>query len=175
MFRNYLKLAWRNLLKRKAFSAINIFGLAIGLTCCMLIALYIYNELSFDKHHAAADRVFQLGTVFIDEGVERRGANSSAPLGRMLQETYPEIEATARMMRLWRDDKTLFQVKNNSGTLQSFYETKGFLADSSLFEVLSFPFAEGNPRTALLAPNSVVISQALARRLFGNGPAHPGK
>ncbi len=97
MLTNYLKIAWRNLVKNKVFSAINIFGLSIGLTCCMLIALYIFNELSYDKHHKNGDRVFQIGAVSINEGVEERRAKSSAPLGRMLQQELPEIEASTRL------------------------------------------------------------------------------
>ena len=171
MIRNYLKLAWRNLKKNKAFSFINIFGLSIGLACCMLISLYVYNELSYDKHHTNGERIYQVGTVFIDQGVDQHGATTSAPLGKMLQQEFPEIEKSARMLSLWADDKTLLQVKENSGVTKSFYETKGFVADSSLFQILSFSFIEGNPQTALLAPNSVVLSEATAKKLFGNHSA----
>jgi putative ABC transport system permease protein len=65
MFRNYLKVAWRNLMKSKIFSLINIIGLSVGLTCCMLISIYLYNEVSYDKYHKDVDRLYQLGTVFI--------------------------------------------------------------------------------------------------------------
>ena len=98
MFSTYIKIAWRKLMKNKVFSFINIFGLSVGLTCCILIALYINHEISYDKHHQNSDRIFQLGTTFIDEGVEESGGNSSAPLGRMLQQEYPDISATARIL-----------------------------------------------------------------------------
>ena len=74
MFKNYVKLAWRNLKKNKVFSFINIFGLSIGLTCCMLISLYVYNELNYDTYHKNGDRLYQLGTEFISAGKEERGA-----------------------------------------------------------------------------------------------------
>ncbi len=170
MIRNYLKLAWRNLMKNKVFSFINIFGLSVGLTCCILITIYIFHETSYDRYHERAKQIYRLGTVFIDQGVEERGLNSSAPLGRMLQQEYPEIEASARALNLFRDDKTLFQL-NENGTVKSLYETKGFLADSNFFQILSFRFKEGDPRTALQEPNSVVIKEDIAQKLFGDQPA----
>lgn len=171
MIRNYLKIAWRNLMKNKVFSFINIFGLSVGLTCCILISLYIYHEISYDKHHGNGSRIYQLGTAFIDQGMEEKGGNTSAPLGRMLQQEFPEITASARILHLFRDDKTLFQVKEADGTLRSFYETKGLLADSNFFHIIKYPFKEGASQTALVAPGSVVISEELANRLFGKEPA----
>jgi putative ABC transport system permease protein len=171
MFKNYLKIAWRNLAKNKVFSFINIFGLSVGLTCCILISLYIYHEISYDKYHKKADRIFRLGTVFIDQGVGEPGANSSAPLGKMIQQEYAEVEASARLLNLFRDDKTLFQATGNDGKLKSFYETKGFLADSNFFQILSYHFKEGSAKTALLEPNSVVINEEIAQKLFGKESA----
>ena len=171
MLKNYLKIAWRNLAKNKVFSFINIFGLSVGLTCCILISLYIYHEISYDKYHKNADSIFRLGTVFIDQGVGEPGANSSAPLGKMIQQEYPEVEASARLLNLFRDDKTLFQVTGNDSKLKSFYETKGFLADSNFFQILTYHFKEGDPRTALLEPNSVVINEEIAQKLFGRESA----
>ncbi len=171
MLRNYLKIAWRNLAKNKVFSFINIFGLSVGLTCCILISLYIYHEISYDTYHKNANRIFRLGTVFIDQGVGEPGANSSAPLGKLIQQEYPEVEASARLLNLFRDDKTLFQVTGNDSKLKSFYETKGFLADSNFFQILTYHFKEGDAKTALLEPNSVVINEEIAQKLFGKGSA----
>lgn len=170
MITTYIKIAFRNLMKNKIFSFINIFGLAVGLTCCILITLYIFHETSYDKYHKNGNRVFQIGTSFIDQGVAESGGNSSAPLGRMLQQEYPEIEATARILKLFRDDKTLFQIETN-GKFKSIYETKGFLADSNLFQLLTYEFKEGNPKTALTEPNSVVVNENIAQKLFGNESA----
>src|SRR5688572_3600121 len=106
MLRNYLKIAWRNLMKNKTFSFINIFGLAIGMTCCMLISLYLYHELSYDQHHKNGDRLYQLGTVFIKQGQEDRSANTPGPMAATMQQEFPEIEKTTRMMKMFADDKT---------------------------------------------------------------------
>jgi len=171
MLRNYLKIAWRNLAKNKVFSFINIFGLSVGLTCCILISLYIYHEISYDTYHKNANRIFRLGTVFIDQGVGEPGANTSAPLGKLIQQEYPEVEASARLLNLFRDDKTLFQVTGNDSKLKSFYETKGFLADSNFFQILTYHFKEGDAKTALLEPNSVVINEEIAQKLFGKESA----
>jgi putative ABC transport system permease protein len=171
MLRNYLKIAWRNLAKNKVFSFINIFGLSVGLTCCILISLYINHEISYDKYHKNANRIFRLGTVFIDQGVGEPGANTSAPLGKLIQQEYPEVEASARLLNLFRDDKTLFQVTGNDSKLKSFYETKGFLADSNFFQILTYHFKEGDAKTSLLEPNSVVINEEIAQKLFGKESA----
>lgn len=171
MLKNYLKIAWRSLLKNKVFSFINVFGLSIGLTCCILITLYIVNETSYDKYHKNGDSIFRVGTVFIDQGIEEKGANSSAPLGKMLQAEYPEIQASARILNLFRDDKTLLQSKENDGNIKAFYETKGYLADSNFFHVLTYQFKEGDAKTALQEPNTVVINEEIAKKLFGSQSA----
>src|SRR5215213_6387134 len=100
MIKNYFVVAWRNLKKKKVFSFINIFGLAIGLTCCILISFYIVHETSYDKHHKNGDRIFQIGTVFINEGVEEPGANSAGALAKMLQQEYQEVKQAARLLNL---------------------------------------------------------------------------
>jgi len=171
MFKTYVKIAWRSVMKNKMFSFINIFGLSVGLTCCILITLYIVHETSYDKFFKNANHIFRLGTVFIDQGVEDKGGNTSAPLGRMLQQEYPEVQSSARLLNLFRDDKTLFQVQLNGGKMKSFYETKGFIADSNFFQILPYQFKEGDARTALLEPNSVVINEDIAKKLFGNESA----
>src|SRR6476620_8207386 len=107
MLKNYLTVAWRNLMKSKIFSFINILGLAIGLTCCMLITLYINNELSYDKHHHNINRLFQLGTVFVKDGKDERMANTPAPMAEAMKQEYPEIEQSTRLMALFAEDKTL--------------------------------------------------------------------
>jgi len=167
MIKNYLKVAWRNLKKNKIFSFINVFGLAIGLTCCMLISLYLYNELSYDSYHKNANRIFQLGTTFVKEGKEDRTANTPAPMAQAMQMDFPEIEKATRLLKMFADDRTLFQYTEPGGNRKSFFETKGFVADSSFFQVLTYKFKEGDPATALINPNSVVINEETARKIFG--------
>ena len=133
MIKNYLKVAWRNLKKNKIFSFINVFGLAIGLTCCMLISLYLYNELSYDTYHKNISRLYQFGTIFVKEGKEERMANTPAPMANAMQMEFPEIERSTRLMKLFSDDKTLFQYSEANGNTKSFYESKGYVADSTYF------------------------------------------
>lgn len=170
MIKTYIKLALRSLLKNRAFSFINIFGLAIGLTCCLLISLYIYHELSYDSHQKLGNRLYQLGTLSILEGKEERYGRTPAPIAKAMQLEYPEIEKTARLINAFQDDKTLFQYREGN-QLKSFYEDKGYLADSTFFQLFTYRFKEGNPATALQDPSSVVISEDIAKKLFGNAPA----
>ncbi|MGZ8511536.1 MAG: ABC transporter permease, partial [Chitinophagaceae bacterium] len=123
MLRNYIRIAWRNLVKNKVFSFINIFGLSIGLTCCMLIGLYIYHEFSYDTQHKNGSRLFQLGTTFVKEGKEDRTANTPAPMARMMQQEFPEIAKSARLIRMFSDDKILLQYTTKEDDKRSFYET----------------------------------------------------
>src|SRR6187200_1294234 len=167
MINNYLKIAWRNLMKNKIFSFINVFGLSIGLTCCMLIALYLHKELSYDTHHKNANSIYQLGTNFVKEGKEDRTANTPAPMAKAMQMEFPEIEKTTRLLKMFADDRTLFQYTEPNGNVKSFFETKGFVADSTFFQVLTYKFKEGDAATALLNPNSVVINEQTARKIFG--------
>jgi hypothetical protein len=97
MLKNYLKVGWRNLMKNKTFSFINIFGLAIGFTCCLLISLYIYNELSYDTYHKDGDRIYQLGSASVLNGKEERRGNTSAPLAKAMQQEYPEHAVTLQI------------------------------------------------------------------------------
>ena len=167
MIKNYLKIAWRNLKKNKVFSFINVFGLAIGLTCCMLIALYLHNELSYDSYHRNAGSIYQLGTTFVKEGKEDRTANTPAPMARAMQMDFPEIEKGTRLLKMFADDRTLFQYTEPGGSVRSFFETKGFVADSTFFQVLTYKFKEGDPATALMNPNSVVLNEVTANKIFG--------
>ncbi|HYJ38350.1 MAG TPA: ABC transporter permease [Chitinophagaceae bacterium] len=171
MIKNYFKIAWRNLMKNKTFSFINVFGLAIGLTSCMLITLYLYSELTYDSYHKNIGQLYQLGTTFVKEGKEDRTANTPAPMARTMQQEFPEIERTTRLMKTFSDDKTLLQYASPSGERKSFYETKAYLADSTFFQVFTYKFIEGDPATALSNPNSLVLSKEIARKLFGNESA----
>ena len=171
MLRNYLKIAWRNLLKSKIFSFINIVGLSIGLTCCMLISIYIYNELNFDSYHQHIERLFQLGTTFVKDGKDFRTSNTPAPMAEAMKLEFPEIDDVARIMPLFNEDKTLFQYKQGAGNPKSFYEKRGFMADASFFKLFNYQFIEGNPGTALAKPNCIVINEEMAKKNFGNAPA----
>ncbi|MEP6681989.1 MAG: ABC transporter permease [Parafilimonas sp.] len=171
MFRNYLKIAWRNIRKNKLFSFINILGLSVGLTCCMLITLYILNETSYDAYQKNADNIYQLGTEFIGLGNFKKLPNTPAAMSEMMQQSFPEIQRAARLAPLYAEDKTLLQVHITNDDVKSFYETKGYLADSTFFRIFTYNFIEGNPETALNNPNTIVLSDEIAKKIFGNQPA----
>lgn len=154
-------------MKHKIFSFINVFGLSIGLTCCMLISLYLYHEYSYDSYHKNGDRLYQLGAIFGKEGEEERKSTVPAALTPALKETFPEIVEGARLLSAFLDDKTIFQYEQADGVVKSFYETKGYLADHTIFQLFTYHFVEGNPTTALVNPNTVVISEEIAKKLFG--------
>jgi len=171
MIKNYIKIAWRNVMKSKLFSFINIFGLAVGLTCCMLITLFILNETSYDAYQKNADNIYQVGTEFIGLGNFSKLPNTPAAMGEMLKKAFPEIQQTARLTGLYAEDKTLLQYNENNGSGKSFYETKGLLADSTFFRMFTYDFIEGNPAAALDNPNAIVLEDDIAKKLFGSQPA----
>jgi len=171
MIKNYFKIAWRNLVKNKVFSFINILGLTIGITSCMLITLYILNEISYDRYQANGKDIYQVGTTFIQQGKEMKMPTTPAPMARAMQMDFPEITMTTRLMGLFAEDKTLMQYNGKNGELKSFYETKGYLADSAFFRMFTYNFIEGNPATALNNPNSIVLSEEIAEKIFGSQPA----
>ena len=161
MFQNYLKIALRNLLKYKTYSFVNLAGLATGLASCMLIMGYIYNELSYDKFHERADRIFRITTELSFPENERKMATTSAPLAEELQKAYPEIENT---VRFWRQGSRIpVQYED-----KEFFEENYLFADQTVFDVFSFPMTRGNPKTALEAPSSAVITERLAKKYFGD-------
>lgn len=171
MIKTYFKIAWNNLKKNKVFSFINIFGLSVGLASCMLITLYILNEISYDRYHRNGDTIYQLGTIFIQQGQENKMPNTPAPMVQAMQMDFPEVEQTTRLMPLFAEDKTLIQFREKNGEPRSFYETRGFLADSTFFRVFTYKFTEGNPETALNEPKAVVLSEEIAKKFFGDQPA----
>jgi putative ABC transport system permease protein len=171
MLKNYLKVAWRNLMKNKTFSFINIFGLSIGLTCCMLITLYLDHEMSYDSYHNNIGDLYQLGTVFVKDGKDERTVNTPAPMAQAMKQEFPEIQEATRLVTLFADDKTLFQYSEPNAAPSSFYETKGYIADSTFFNLFKYDFIEGNPATALTNPNQVVISEEIAKKIFGRSSA----
>ncbi|RRA98160.1 ABC transporter permease [Larkinella rosea] len=170
MLLNYVKVAWRNLLRSKSFSSINVLGLTLGLTCCMLLTLYIRSEWSFDTHHQHARELYLLGSrSTVGQNAGREHAAVSAPYGPALKAEYPEIIQMARLYMA--DEKSLLQVREQGKPLQSFYETKGYQVDSTFFDLFTYAFIEGNPHKALTDPHSVVLSEEVAAKLFGSASA----
>jgi len=162
MFKNHLKIAFRHLRKYKAYSFINITGLAIGMAACILILLYVQDELSFDNFHKNSDNIYRLtrevSYVGSPNHVERR-ANSGAPAGKLLSENFPDIKDIVQLYQT----EGLVDYKNNF-----FYEEKFFFVSSGFFNVFSFPLIKGNPAVALKEPFAVTITEKAAKKYFGN-------
>src|SRR6187402_1508640 len=114
MFRSYFKTAWRNLMNNKVFSLINIFGLTVGLTCCMFITMYLYHETRYDTQHKNIKRLYQVGTTMISGKEERRWPTTPSPLADVMKMAFPQIEATARIVPTRSEDKTLLQVRTGN-------------------------------------------------------------
>ena len=162
MLRNYLKIAWRNLRKQRGLSFINIFGLAIGLACCLLITLYVLDELSYDRYNAKAGRIYRIHTDVKFGGNDSRSAVSADPIGPTLKQDYPQVEQFVRLHQ-----RGTWLVKR-AGSTNSLREDNITFADSTLFDVFTLPLVAGDSRTALTSPNTVVISESAAKRHFGN-------
>lgn len=177
MWQEYLKPALRNLTRNKAQSFINILGLALGLTCCLLLSLYIRDEMSYDKHHKRASDLYRIVTNFHSgSAVDRVGA-ASPPVAMTIKDEVPEVEAAVRILNP-PGVKQYFTTgeKEKARSLlrykdKLFDESDGLLADSTLFDVFTYELKEGYPKNALAQPNSIVLSESLARKFFGEEPA----
>jgi len=160
MLKNYLKVALRNLLRHKSYSFINVAGLAVGITCCLLILLFVQDELSYDRYHEKAERIYRLIVENQAEGKTFNNALSSAPMVPALLRDYPEIESA---VRFYPADASVLVSHED----KRFYEERFFYADAAVFEVFTFPFIKGDPQTALAEPNTVVLTEAMAHKYFG--------
>jgi len=162
MFNNYLKIAFRNLLRYKTFSLINISGLAIGIAGILLIGLYVQDELSYDKFHKKANRIYRL-TISRD-GADASGfVGSMAPIASTLKNKFPELEDYVRFDPFLFKKKHLLSYNNIN-----FYEERFVLADPSIFKVFDFKLLQGDPETVLTNPNDLVITKSKAEKYFGN-------
>lgn len=166
MLRNYFTIAIRNIRRTKAYSTINIFGLSVGVACCLLLTLYVQDELSYDKHQKRLEDLYRITTTFsAGTGIEGFSA-TSPPVALTLKDEIPEIESAARILNPPGVTQSLIKYED-----KVFYETDGLLADSTMFNVLTYEFVEGSPERALTDPNTVVITDKLAHKLFDNEPA----
>ena len=167
MLRNYLKTALRNLWKNKGFSAINILGLAIGLATCLLILIFVMDELSYDRFNKNADRIYRLDGEIKFGGNHFILAVAPAPAGPAALRDYPEVEKEVR----FRGYGGRLVKKGN----QNIKEESMIMADSTLFEVFSLPMVAGDPHTALKEAHSVVLTEKMAKKYFDGveiGRAH---
>ncbi len=161
MIKNYFKIAWRNLLKNKGFTAINIIGLSLGIGCFIMISMYVIDELSYDRYNDKAERIYRINSDIIFGGTELHMAVSADPMGETLKNEYPEVE---QYVRLYASQGAKLIKKGN----EFIREEAVVHADSTLFDVFTLPAIIGNTKTALNAPNTVVITETVAKRYFGS-------
>lgn len=167
MFKNYLKIAFRNMQKQKMYAAINIGGFAIGIAACLLIALYIAHETSYDKNNPNADRIFRIIGEDKRNGVVHSGVSFPAPMAGALKDDFPEIEKAGRTM-----SSKLFGGANNQvrrpDQQNDTYETGFCFADSSILDILNVQMVYGDQKKALSEPYSVVLCKSMADKYFPN-------
>ena len=163
MLRNYTNIAYRSFLRQKGYSIINISGLAIGLACSFMIYLYVQDELSFDTIHTKADRIFRVPEYFEKDGVGERSASNPFGLGPAMVQEYPHL--VEQMVRFFNFQTPVMAIKNPENN-REFNESRLFLVDSTLFDVFDYEMIIGNKETALDNPNSILLTETLARKYF---------
>ncbi len=166
MLKNYVKVTLRNLKKHPGSSFINVSGLAIGMACCLVVLLYVRDEVRFDRYHDNADRLYRLSiyATTLSTGESGNNAASSILWGPALQRDFPDVERYARFVRLVNP--------NNPWVLRhgenAFEETGLLHADAAALELFSWPLRQGDPATALVEPNSIVVTRSMANKYFGD-------
>jgi putative ABC transport system permease protein len=170
MYKNYFTIGWRNLIKQKMYSSIKVGGFALGITACFLIALFIRDELSYDRHIPEADRIFRVVDVYNNNGIIEKGTWFQAPFASALKEDYPEVEKAGRI-----NSSPLFGAGGNefrrADQLENIYEEGFTYADQEFLELLGIPFIYGNPAHSLDQPNTIVLTRQKAEKYFpGENP-----
>lgn len=163
MFKNHIKIALRNLVKFKGYASINIAGLAIGVAACLLILQFVLDEFSYDIHHVNSENIYRVDTHFFLGDKNHKSGSTPSPLAWAMKKDFPEVVESTRIYKVPDVDKWLLTYED-----QSFFEKIGVFADSNFFDVLTYDFLLGNPETALQNPFSVVISDEVATKLFGD-------
>ena len=161
MLKNYIKVAFRNLLRQPGYTALNIVGLTVGIASSLIILLYIFHETSFDKHHSKADRIYRISTEFTEPDGSFKWSVMTSQAAFTIKNENPEIEQAARMTGVSRQGGMQFEVDQ-----VDYLQDNVYAADSTVFELFDYEFVAGNPETALEAPNSIVINESMARKMF---------
>jgi putative ABC transport system permease protein len=160
MFKNYAKIAMRNFFKHKGFSLINIFGLAIGVACCLMIVLYVLDELSFDRYHENAEQVYRVGINGFINNTRFEGVVTCSPMAQTLVQEYPEVIAATRLRNF---GYPVFRYED-----KVFSEERVFWVDQSFFDVFTVSFIRGDMKSALAEPNTIVLTRSMAMKYFGD-------
>lgn len=165
MFKNHIKIAWRNLTKNRQQTLINLLGLTVGTVSCLTILLYVFAQLGYDQHHEDAASIYRVETINERDGKENfNTAAASPPIAFALKEDYPEVAEVGRIVLMDIFNVNLIRASESK---EGYYEPRTYLADSTIFKILNFKFIEGISKTALNEPNTVVLSTTLANKLFG--------
>lgn len=167
MLKNHFKLAWRNLFKNKAYSVINITGLTAGTVCFLYVIMYGYDQLGYDSHHENADHLYRICT-FIKGGNGNNDFNSataSPPIAFGLKNDFPEVEQACRIIYIKGATDKLIK---HGDARQGVFANRGYLADSTVFDIFTYQFVQGVRERALDGPNTIVLSSSLATKLFGD-------
>src|SRR5436305_136447 len=163
MFRNYLKSSWRNIRKNKLFSFINILGLSIGIATCFIIMLYVHDEMSYDKFNVNANNIVRVIFKADLNGGKINESVGMPPLAATMKRDFPQVQDATRI-----EDLGTPKIAYNNTV---FKDDKFATVDPNLFSIFTLPFIEGDAKTALDEPNSVVLTQATAQKYFGKEEA----
>ncbi|MTI38652.1 ABC transporter permease [Fulvivirga lutimaris] len=166
MLKNYIKIAFRNLVRRIGYTSINVFGLAVGISCCLLIGIYVMDEISYDKFHANADNIYRVNINYSMGGTSQSMYVTPTALLPTMKREFNEVVAGTRLF-----DVAMFSPQVVSLNDVSFQEEKFFYADSTFFDIFSFELSEGVKDKALVEPNSVILSESMVAKYFGDNDA----
>jgi predicted permease len=164
MIKNYIKTAWRSLLRNKSYAAINIVGLAVGIAACMLIFLVVQFETSFDNFHSKKDHIYRVATEFSSPDGVYLSSGTPLPIAEGLRLDFPQLKQVAAIMK----NGSHYSVKSNGQAIKKFKEDDAYYAEPQFFEMFDFGWLAGDKKRALAEPNSVVLAQEEAEKFFGN-------
>jgi putative ABC transport system permease protein len=170
MLQNYFKIGWRNMSRQKMYSSLKVGGFALGIAACILIALFIQHELSYDQHYTNQDRIYRVVEVYNNKGDIEKGVYLPAPTAAAIKADYPEIEEVGRL-----NPVSLFGAGSNDirrdDQVENIYESEFTFADPSILSILEFKFVYGDAKTALSQPNTLVLTRRKAEKFFpGENP-----
>ena len=171
MIRHFLTIAIRNILKHLHYSLLNIAGLAIGIASFLFILIYVTDEYKYDRFHDRYEQIYRMNRLYNSNDINEDAATCSFPLGPALAEDYPGMVKSVVRFYDFQVSDLFFEYLEDTTVMKRFNEEWFFVADSNVFEVFSFPLVEGDPKTALVRPNTVVLTQSTALRYFGDEPA----
>ena len=160
MLKNLLKTAIRNITKDFGYSSLNIIGLTIGIASALFLIIYVADEVSYDRYHEKADRIYRVSSHIKETDDEFTWIVAQIPFGPQVTEDYPEVDAAVRFINF---NRAPFRYND-----KEFYENNFFYADTAVFDVFTYKFIKGDPKTALMEPNTMVLTETVANKYFGN-------